>query len=404
MNTTVTRDVNTAFAAERAAMVATAQAAQADLQARLDAGTLVPLGGGRYRINDPGTLDHGEVWVARDGIVLPEHGLDVSRGTAALYTTTPAWHSLGAVVPGGTTSIDEVLRLGQIDYTVEQTPVLFHTTDDGPVRILGDQYVTYRDDTGAGLGVVGSRYEVLQNRQVFEFLQDLVDSYDVVWESAGALRGGRSVFVSLRLPDTVRIDAAGVDDEIIPFVAAFNSHDGSSQSQVVVTPWRPACRNTERFAIRDALTRWGVRHTRNARDRIDEARRSLRLSADYYGKFAAEQELLARTDVAIDQFRRVAGDLWPQPGPDAPARVRTNHANRMAAVTAVWSATTARLGTTAYAAERAITEYLDWHTGIRPTGSLRGRNLAARATAALEGSHDALKSRAHRRLLTLVRR
>jgi hypothetical protein len=50
-----------------------------------------------------------------------------------------------------------------------------------------------------------------------------------------------------------------------------------------------------------------------------------------------------------------------------------------------------------YAAERAITEWADWHSGIRPTGSLRGNNLAARATATLEGSHDPLITAAHRR-------
>jgi hypothetical protein len=80
---------------------------------------------------------------------------------------------------------------------------------------------------------------VLQNRHIFEFLQNLVDDHDVVWESAGALREGRKVFVCMRLPQTVTIDAGGIADEIVPFVVALNSHDGSSQAQVVVTPWRP---------------------------------------------------------------------------------------------------------------------------------------------------------------------
>ena len=52
--------------------------------------------------------------------------------------------------------------------------------------------------------VGGARDEVIDNRDAFEFLQDLVDSHDVTWESAGALRDGRKVFVSMRLPQTVR--------------------------------------------------------------------------------------------------------------------------------------------------------------------------------------------------------
>jgi hypothetical protein len=49
-------------------------------------------------------------------------------------------------------------------------------------------------------------------------------------------------------------------------------------------------------------------------------------------------------------------------------------------------------------------EYTDWNTAIRPTGALRGKHLAARATAVLEGTADEIKNKAHRRLLTLTHR
>jgi len=173
---------------------------------------------------------------------------------------------------------------------------------------------------------------------------------------------------------------------------------------VVVTPWRPVCGNTERFAVRDAVTRWGVRHTRNVRDRIAEARRTLGLSITYYERFAAEEEALARTDLAIAEFHQLLDQLWPAPDQDASKRTRTRHATRVDTLTGLWRANADRLGSTAYAAERAVTEYADWNTTIRPAGSLRGQILAARATALLEGANDEVKTKAHRRLLTLTRR
>jgi phage/plasmid-like protein (TIGR03299 family) len=402
--TTNATDVNAAFAAERADQIPAAAARQADTDAQVAAGRLVPLGGGRFRINDPGSVDDGEVLIQRDAQLLPQHGLDTSRGQAALYTAVPAWHALGNVVPGGTSDVEQVLRLGGIDFDVARRPVQFRNSINGPNLMLPDHFVTVRTDTGAGLGVVGARYEVLQNRDAFGFLSDLVDRYDVVWESAGALRDGRRVFIAMRLPDTVTIDAAGVADEIVPFIVALNSHDGSSLFHVVVTPWRPVCANTERFALRDAQARWGVRHTRNARDRIAEARRTLGLSVRYFQTFAAEEEALAHTELAVAGFRRVVDDLWAPPDADAPTRARTNHARRVGELTDLYTVNAARLGNTAYAAERAITEYADWRKQIRPTGSLRGNHLAARATSVLEGADDDLKSRAHRRLLTLTRR
>lgn len=403
-NTLPAADLNAAFAAERRGQLQAVADRQADIQARVAAGTLVPIGNGSYRVNDPSSWDNGEVWTLQNGEVLPQHGLDTTTGQVALYTAVPAWHELSNVIPGGTSDIDQVLKLGGIDFEVIRRPVLYQNSLGGPTIVLADQFVTVRQDTGDGLGVVGARYEVFQNRDIFEFLQDLVASDEVVWESAGALRDGRRVFVCLRLPETVTIDAEGVNDQIVPYIAALNSHDGSSQAQVVATPWRIECGNTERFAVRDAHTRWGVRHTRNARDRVAEARRTLRLSVRYFQAFAAEEEALAQTEVTIAEFRQVVEELWPAPEEDAPKRTQTHHRNRLDTLTGLYGSNSERLGATAYAAERAITEYADWKTPIRPTGALRGRDLAARATAVLEGSNDDVKSRAHRQLLTLTRR
>lgn len=119
-------DLNAAFTAERRREIAEAlkvperareAAAQhnADIDRRIAEGKLVPLGDGRYRVEDPDTWDNGEIWTVQYktvgaeqlSIVLPEHGLDMSSGAAALYTTTPAWHGLGNVVPGGTKDIHE---------------------------------------------------------------------------------------------------------------------------------------------------------------------------------------------------------------------------------------------------------------------------------------------------------
>jgi len=397
-------DVNERFAAERVDQLRAAADQQAELARRIAEGTLLPLGGGQYQVNDPGSYDNGEVWTLQDGQIQPQHGLDVTTGQPALYTTVPAWHQLGTVIPGGSNDIGQVLDLGRINFEVTRSPVLYRATRNRPDQVLPDQFVTVRSDTGAGLGVVGARYEVLQNRQIFQFLQDLVEDYNVSWESAGALRDGRKVFLCLRLPDTVSIDAAGINDQILPFIVAVNSHDGSSQAHVVVTPWRPVCGNTERFAVRDAVTRWGVRHTKGARDRIAEARRTLGLSIKYYQQFAAEEQALARTDLAIAEFHQLLDELWPAPEQDAPKRTQTRHTARVDTLTRLRQTNAERLGATAYAAERAITEYTDWNTTIRPAGSLRGQILAARATAALEGSNDSIKTTAHRRLLTLARR
>ncbi|MFD0855223.1 DUF932 domain-containing protein, partial [Actinomadura adrarensis] len=261
-------DVNTAFADERAQQLQQARDQQADLDRRVTDGTLIPLGGDRYRVNDPNSWDDGEVLHYRNGELLPQHGLDMSTGRAALYSAVPAWHGLGAIIPGGVTDIDEVLTLGRIAFTVEKVPSLYEWK--GQVRTKRDKFTTVRTDRDEhnDLGVVGAKYHVVQNRDLFVFLEELVGQRGILWESAGALGNGSRVFVSTRVPDGITIDRDGLNDRIELFIMAVNSHDGSGQLEVVLTPWRPVCQNTERFGLRDATARWGIRHTSGAMSRI----------------------------------------------------------------------------------------------------------------------------------------
>ena len=98
---------------------------------------------------------------------VPQHGLDLSLGTAALYTVVPAWHTLGNVIPGGTSDIGKVLELDGIDYQVESVPAQYPWNDE--TRVDATMHHTVRTDTGASLGVVRSGYEIIQNRRAFEF-------------------------------------------------------------------------------------------------------------------------------------------------------------------------------------------------------------------------------------------
>ena len=61
--------------------------------------------------------------------------------------------------------------------------------------------------------------------QVRRALNHLVDASGASFDTAGSLRGGRQVFVTMCLPETILI---GGVDELDLFIAALNSHDGNS--------------------------------------------------------------------------------------------------------------------------------------------------------------------------------
>jgi phage/plasmid-like protein (TIGR03299 family) len=421
--TTTAVDVNEAFKAERLTQIAAirafndgipkrAEAAReaadkmrAETEQRIADGKLTPLGNDSYRVTDPASWDNGEVWTMRQPagieipLLLPVSNLDESRGSAALYTREPAWHGLGNVVPEGVSDLDEVLRLGGIDFSVELRPVKYHvpgeTAKSKPVLVEAPgQFVSVRDDTYAPLGVVGSIYTPIQNSDAGAFLQDLVNDHNVVFESAGATYGGKHVFICLKLPEDITLELPdGVQDIIEPKIMWRNGHDGATSASMCITPWRPVCGNTERFALRDAVTTWKVRHTRNAMDRVNEARKALGLTVKYFDKFKAEEESLARTEVLMKEFEGIVDEIFAVKD-DAGKRTLKNADARKETLTGMYAAEGARLGWSGYAAERAFTDYLD--NVVAHKGDLR-------ATFPVEGYDDAVKTRVHKRLMLKVR-
>lgn len=414
-------DVNANFDTERGQLIKDIETAnanadqareqlQADTASRVAEGKLVSLGGGRFRVNDPGSWDNNEVWTYRDfnGTPLlmpqPELATDERDGKIKLYTRQPEWHTLGQVVPEGLIDIQAVLQASGLDYRVIQIPNTYTYRPKGtkgktPTFTVPGEYINIREDTGQPFKTVGRIYTPLQNREAFEFLQALANDGDITWETAGETTRG-TVFVSMKLPESLTIDAGGLDDRITLYVVAFNSHDGQSPFKVVVTPWRPRCGNTNRWALRDAVTSWTVRHTTNANQKFAEARRTLGLSLKYGEKMIDEETALARCGISLSDVDALINSIWT-PDEDEGKVARANRDRRHGEIRECFALEEAASGRTAYAAENAISDWLD-HAAPRRT---KGDNMAAaRATAILEGSDDDKKGQAHRQLLTLTNR
>jgi len=416
--TTPLLDRTEAFNAERAGLIQSLRDNQASaveraveynkgIDAKIKDGRLVSLGNDRYQVVDPGSWDNGEVWTYRKvstqapALLLPEHGLaELEDGSVALYRKRPAWHNLGNFHLEGLTDIGQVLKESGLDFEVAQIPNRY--TWKGIQHTVPGEFINVREDTGEPFKTVGNVYTPVQNRQAFEFLQALADKGDIEWETAG-MTAKRRIFVTMRLPDTLVIDEGGLNDEIEPFVGAFNSHDGQTPFTVATTPWAPICGNTERFALRDAVSKWSIRHTESAAKKIEDARKTLGLSLKYYEQLGEEETQLARNAMTLDEVRELMADLWPVKEQDPEkesVRSKNFRERRDGQLEELWGKNSARAGKTAYAAERVVTEYLDH---VAPRRAVGDKLAAARATAILEGTDDGIKGRAHEKLMLRVR-
>ena len=171
------------------------------------------------------------------------HDLATTNGkTAMAYFGEVPWHRLGTKLDNPATA-EEAIQAAGLGYDVELTRLVTVNDIPGP-----DRRAVVRQDTNQVLGVVGTTYKPVQNRQCFGFMDAIVSEGAVQYHTAGALGKGERVWMLAKLPDEIRVKNS--DDITEKYLLLSNSHDGSSSLRVHFTPIRVVCANTLAVAER----------------------------------------------------------------------------------------------------------------------------------------------------------
>lgn len=204
------------------------------------------------------------------------------------------WHGLGTMVKEAPDSRDALIAAG-LDWDVVQKPVF---TQDG-VNVPG-YFANVRQQDGSILGVVTSRYKVVQNRDAFAFTDALLGD-GVRYETAGSLMGGRKTWILAKLPTRYIIQG----EQILPYLVFSNTHDGSGAIKIAMTPIRVVCNNTLNLALDTADRSWSIHHTGDIAAKLEDARETLFMAEDYMNELGKGFEDLSRkrlTDAAVDEY------------------------------------------------------------------------------------------------------
>lgn len=322
----------------------------------------------------------------------------LSGGRAAFVSARePAWHRLGEVTENCMTATEIMAKAFLGGWHVRKVPLVAEeTTADGTLHRIEvpDRWATVRTNvdpdsplfgTSQYLGVVGDDYTTVQNEQVAEMLDRLVDAAGGAhFETAGSLGGGRRVFVTMKLPQGMKI--AGVDDHDL-YLAATTSHDGTAALRCDATPVRMVCANTVRAGLKASRSHYQFRHTSNVGSQIAQAREAIGLMWEWFEAFEQAAERMLNESVSMGQFEDVVGKLWPIPD-DASEAATNRHKQRssMLRYLITQSDTQKAIRGTRWAAYNAITEYVDHHAPAR--------NELTRARKAVVGAGADIKARA----------
>lgn len=184
-----------------------------------------------------------------------------------------AWHNLGQLVQDYPTSTEAICYAG-LDYEVEKRKLFTPASDDTNIEVP-NYFSTIRTDNNTVLGVVGKDYQIVQNRDAFSFFDSIVGGDGILYETAGALGKGERIFITAKLPDYIRV---GNDDLIEKYLFLTTSHDGSGSITAAFTPIRIVCANTLNAALRAQTNTVRIRHTSNAKQRLEHAHKVMGIS------------------------------------------------------------------------------------------------------------------------------
>lgn len=224
------------------------------------------------------------------------------------YAGETPWHKLGTKVAHALTS-DEALVAAGLDWQVQREPIF---TREG--NQVSDWVLNRRNRDGQVLGVVGEKYQIVQNDEAFQWVDELVGEA-VRFETAGALAQGKRVWMTARLLEEHTI----LGDPAVVYLTFTNGHDGRHAVQVVASPVRVVCQNTLNLATATALRSWSVNHSRNVHTRLSEAQRTLQLTHRYLEELDDLAVTMSRTPVAQSDWVTVCKDLIPPTKHELPA-------------------------------------------------------------------------------------
>lgn len=233
------------------------------------------------------------------------HEISIVNGLAeAAYAYQPAWHGLGAVVDNAPNS-EEAIKLAHLDWTVVKEGL--QTSSGTPIPGF---FATMRSDISRVLGIVSKQYKIVQNIEAFNWLDGLYKDGIIKYESVGALKGGKMVWLLARRPDNLTV----VDgDDVEPYILFVNHHDGSGAVKVLPTTVRVVCANTLKVATQDVGRTISITHKGDIQEKLKVAQDVLQVVDDRFNLFVNKAREMAQERINEVDFRAFLDQILPLP-------------------------------------------------------------------------------------------
>jgi phage/plasmid-like protein (TIGR03299 family) len=192
----------------------------------------------------------------------------------------------------------QIATQASLDWNVLACPMSVQLPD-GTSREVTTRKVLVRDDNFDQVGVVGNRYEIVQNSVITGLVQPLVSEGLLEIVNQGYLGTGSKVFIQAELNQEYEI--AGETHKAM--LTLMNSHDGTSPLAAGITDTRVICQNTFAMAMEDMSTR--LQHKLGINEQALKITETLDFVNDRMRKFAEAATVLKSTKATVGQVDQI---------------------------------------------------------------------------------------------------
>lgn len=275
------------------------------------------------------------------------------------------WDGVGMNVHGAFSS-KEVMQRAGLDWSVSSRKL--YLSDGSSVPGVK---ANVRSTDNKVLGIVGPDYKIVQNAEAFSFM-DQVLGEGVTYETAGALKGGRRVWVLAHIPGEYRF----VEDKADPYILFSTTHNGSGAIKVCLTPIRVVCMNTLNLAIKTATRSWSIVHKGLMDQKIANAKNTLIASKEYMGALCDEMVNLNEIKLTDTQVYDYVKKLIPMPLDPSEVTRRNVSSKRTELMDRYELAPDlAHVDRSAYRFVNAVSDFATHSTPLRARSNYRGTRL-----------------------------
>jgi phage/plasmid-like protein (TIGR03299 family) len=208
---------------------------------------------------------------------------------------------------GNVMNMEQFVQDSGYGWEVQKLPIFVPDGEGGMLEVTNRKMTTRINDDGSMVPfeAVGNNFQVIQNTEAFQFLMDLSDSGELEIQRILDTQQGKMVIINTVLPGHMEI--AG--NAVATHVAFSNGHGGNGSAMSLAHNMQLCCTNQLTSLKLSTKFRYSIRHTRNAKMKLEDARAAMRLAFKQTEQLQDIADQLATDKLSKQSYNKFLRDI-----------------------------------------------------------------------------------------------